>query len=223
MAYKPNDHHARRAKKEGFAARSVFKLQEIDAKFHLLERGQRVLDLGCAPGSWSQYAMTRIGTQGKLLGLDLKEVLYQYENAVFVKADIYETDIPALAAEHGIATPFDLVISDMAPKTTGYKGVDKAKSAGLCEMALLVAMKDGLLRPGGHFVCKIFDGPDLVPFRDELRKRFAKVGALRPESTRSSSTEVFLVGMGRKPDAPPYPETVTTGLAPLLRPDTPEV
>lgn len=207
MAYSPNDHYARKAKQENYVARSVYKLQELHQKFDLFRPGMQVLDLGCSPGSWSQWASEQIGPKGRILGIDLTKMFISVPGAHFVKADIYTADFPALCAEAGMEPRFHIVMSDMAPATTGSKAADKARSAALCEMALHVAL-NGLLRPGGAFVCKMLEGPDTPAFRTTLRQHFAKVGNLRPKSTRSSSTEVFFCAQGFKPalaEAPPVP------------------
>lgn len=197
MPYRPNDHYARKARKEQYNARSVYKLEEMDKKHHLFRRGQTVLDLGCAPGSWSQYISKRVGSSGRILGIDLSAVELGLPNVVTLQADIYEADIAALAETHNIRLPFNLIVSDMAPRTTGSKGTDKAQSAALCEMALHLA-QTGLLRKGGDFVVKMFEGPDTQPFRKTLLENFTKVATARPKSTRKSSKEIFLLGIGYK-------------------------
>jgi len=198
MAYRPNDSFAQRAKREHFAARSVYKLQEMDERWGLFRSGDGVIDLGCAPGSWSQYASQRVGPKGWVLGLDLTEVSHDLPNATFLQADIYEADLPALAAQHGLSLPADVVISDMAPKTTGMRATDQARSAALCEYAFYLCQK-GLLAFGGHFVCKMFEGPDTQPFHELLKQHFSSVHRLRPSSTRKSSKEFFFVGRGFTP------------------------
>lgn len=197
MPYRPNDPYAQKAKREHYPARSVYKLQEIDQKWALFRAGQSVLDLGCAPGSWSLYAAERVGPKGRVLGIDLTEVAVKAPNAVFYQGDIYTTDFHALATAHEIPLPFDLVISDMAPKTTGSKGTDQARSAALCEMALAVAQQH--LRPGGAFVCKLFDGPDTQPFRAELQHAFEKVAIFRPKAVRKNSKEIFFAAVRFSP------------------------
>lgn len=194
MAYKPNDHYAKKARQQKFAARSVFKLQEIDQKWALFRHDQSVLELGCAPGSWAQYISTRIGKRGTLLGIDLKPPEVNPPNTILVEADIYETDFEALASEHNVRVPFDVIASDMMTNTTGHRATDQAKSAGLCEMALEVAKQH--LAPGGNFVVKMFEGPDTQPFRKELQRLFGKSGTVRPKSTRKTSKEIFLVAKG---------------------------
>lgn len=204
MAYKPNDHYARKAKKEHFAARSVYKLEEIDKRFRLIRQGDNMIDLGCSPGSWSQYASQRIGGKGRILGIDLTQMKIDLSNAVFIKGNILETDMAALLIEHGMPTQVDAVISDMAPKTTGVKFTDQCRSLELCEMALMVARKH--LKPGGYFICKIFDGPDVQHFRADLKKSFKKIEMLKPESTRKESKEFFFIGLEFQAAAVPETE-----------------
>ena len=194
MSYKVNDHFAKKAKKEQYVARSVYKLQEIDNKFRILRNGDMVLDLGASPGSWSQYASKVVGDHGRVLGVDLKKVFLSIPNAVFVKADMLSADLSETILLHGFDKPFDVVISDMAPDTTTNRFTDQMRSLELCEMALATAQK--FLRAGGHFACKIFDSGDAMGFRDELRKNFKSVKLLRPKSVQQSSKEFFMVGMG---------------------------
>ncbi len=194
MAYKPNDHFAKKAKKEQYVARSVYKLMEIDQKYRLLKPGDRVLDLGASPGSWSQYASQKIGDHGRLLGVDLKKVFLSMPNAVFIKGDINILDFGPVLEQHGFTEPFDNIISDMAPDTSSSRFTDQMKSLELCEMALQTAHR--LLKPGGNFVCKIFDSGDAMTFRDDLKKCFKSVQLLRPKSVQNSSKEFFMIGMG---------------------------
>lgn len=196
MPYDRPDHYARRAKAENFAARSVYKLEEIDQRFHILRRGDQVIDLGASPGSWSQYASNVMGDKGRLLGIDLTEINLRLPNALFVQQDIFTADWPKLFVQAEIRPPVDVVLSDMAPKTTGIRITDQARSYELCEMALGVAQK--FLRPGGSFVTKMFDGPDFKLFETEMRKCFASVKPLRPKSTRKESKELFFIGQGFK-------------------------
>lgn len=203
MAYKPNDHYAQKARKENFAARSIYKLEEIDNKFKVLHPGDYVMDLGASPGSWSQYAARKIGEKGKILGIDLKPVTIKLSNAVFITGDINEIDFSSILLKNNFnsitQTPqstnqpiFDSIISDMAPNTTGNKFTDQARSYDLCILALETAKK--YLKSNGNFVCKIFDGPDAMLFRDDLKKYFNEVHILRPKSTQSSSKEMFMIG-----------------------------
>ncbi|HVK62799.1 MAG TPA: RlmE family RNA methyltransferase [Bdellovibrionales bacterium] len=196
MGYNPKDRFFHKAKQEGFAARSVYKLQEIDAKFKILKTGQTVLDLGASPGSWSQYASSKIGPSGRLLGVDLKPMTVSLPNATFIEADLRDLNLENVFREHGFTPPFDLVISDMMANTTGIKSVDQVRSMELCELALDVARR--FLKPGGNFVCKFFQSGEFGKLRLDIKKEFERLESLKPESTRSISKEIFLVGLKKK-------------------------
>jgi 23S rRNA (uridine2552-2'-O)-methyltransferase len=194
MAYKPDDHYAQKARKENFAARSVYKLQEIDAKHKIFRPGDQVLDLGAAPGSWSQYAVTAVGPRGCVLGIDLSPVAFRAPNFRFVEQDVFTADWPALFATAGIVPPIDVVISDMAPATTGISVTDHARSLALCQAALETAKQH--LRTGGSFICKLFDGEDAPAFREALKRLFRSVHSLRPQAVRKQSREFYLIAQG---------------------------
>ncbi len=196
MTYNPKDHYFKKAKQENFAARSVFKLEEIDKKYKMFRSGQVVLDLGASPGSWSQYASKMAGENGKVLGVDLSPVTVKLKNAVFIQADLRDLNLEDIFREHGFEPPFDIVMSDMAPKTTGIRMTDQARSMELCELALDVARR--FLKKDGDFVCKLFHSDDFTKLRDEMKKTFAKVEAVKPDSTRKISKEIFLVGIRKK-------------------------
>ena len=196
MTFKVKDHYYNKAKKENFAARSVFKLEEIDLKFRLFHSGQKVLDLGAAPGSWSQYSSKKIGAAGKILGLDLTKITIKLPNAVFVQADLRDLNLENIMKENGFEPPFDLVLSDMAPNTIGVRMTDQARSFELCELALEQARK--YLKPGGHFVCKLFHSEEFTTLKKEILSTFERFEAVKPESTRKISKEIFLVGLKKK-------------------------
>lgn len=196
MTYNPRDHFFKKAKQENFAARSVFKLEEIDKKYKLFRPGQTVLDLGSSPGSWSQYASRMVGEKGRVLGVDLSPMTVSLKNAVFIQADLRDLNLEEIFKEHGFEPPFNLVLSDMAPKTTGIRMTDQARSMELCELALDVARR--FLKKDGHFVCKLFHSDDFTKLRDEIKKSFHKFEAVKPESTRKISKEIFLVGISKK-------------------------
>jgi 23S rRNA (uridine2552-2'-O)-methyltransferase len=197
MVYNPKDFYFKQAKKENYAARAVFKIQEIDEKFRLFRPGQKVLDLGAAPGSWSQYASKKIGHQGRILGVDIQPIKLTMTNAVFINADMRDLDLGQTMSENGIAPPFDIVLSDMAPKTIGVRLTDQMRSLELCELALTTAER--FLKPRGSFVAKLFHSEEFEGFRKLLRDRFEKVDVLRPQSTRKGSKEIFFIAMGYKP------------------------
>jgi 23S rRNA (uridine2552-2'-O)-methyltransferase len=190
--YKKPDRFTVEAKKAGFPARSVFKLEEIDRRAKLLRPGMRVLDLGAAPGSWAMYAARKVGPNGKLLAVDLQPLTVSLAPpAVFVQGDALSLENEKLS----MFAPYDVVLSDMAPQTTGNRLGDQTRSFELCMRAIEVAA--ALLKDGGAFVGKIFMGEDLPLARAELRKHFAKERIMRPEGTRTVSYEVFLVAEGK--------------------------
>lgn len=196
MAYNPKDHYFKKAKELDYAARSVFKLEEIDQKFKILRTGQTVLDLGASPGSWSQFCSKKIGPTGRLLGVDLSPVTVKLPNAQFIQADLRDLQLREVFEQAGFLEPFDLVISDMAPKTTGIKSTDQARSFDLCMLALDTART--YLKPKGHFICKFFHSDDFTVLKDEIKKSFQRCEAVKPDSTRKISKEIFLVGLNKK-------------------------
>jgi 23S rRNA (uridine2552-2'-O)-methyltransferase len=196
MNYNPKDHFFKKAKKENFAARSVYKLEEIDKKVKFLKSGDWVLDLGASPGSWSQYASQKVGEKGRVLGIDLKPVTVNLKNAKFIEADLYDLNLAQVLRDQGFSEPFQVVMSDMAPKTTGIRVTDQARSFELCELALNVA--DQFLAKKGHFVCKLFHSDDFQELKKRIQEKYEKFEAIKPEATRSISKEIFLVGLRKK-------------------------
>ena len=191
--YAKPDHLTRAAKDAGYPARSVFKLEEIDRRVRLLKPGQHVLDLGAAPGSWSLYAAGRIGPNGKLFAVDLSPIGI----ALPPQAEFIQGDALSLANEDlARYAPYDVVLSDMAPNTTGSRITDQVRSAELFLRALAVAATLGA--KGGAFVGKIFMSDELPAARAELRKHYAAERLIRPEGTRAISTEIFAVGTGKR-------------------------
>lgn len=187
------DHYARKAKKENYAARSVYKLAEIQKKHRVIKRGDWVLDLGCAPGSWLQFAAEQAGPRGTVIGVDLKPVAIQLPgNVQVLTGDIHDLHADQPAPLKG---GFSVVLSDMAPATTGSKHADAVRSFVLCETALEVAA--ALLRPGGHFVCKIFQGEDFKSFCDKVKGAFERMHIFRPQSSRKGSKEIFIIGLNK--------------------------
>lgn len=197
MAYQPKDYYFQKAKTENYAARSVFKIQEIDERFKIFKPSYKILDLGAAPGSWSQYSSERVGRQGRILGIDLQPIKLTLPNAVFLTADLRQLDLVTIMTAQGIEPPFDVVLSDMAPKTTGIRVTDQTRSLELCELALRNAQK--FLRPRGTFVCKLFHSEEFGDFRNQLRSLFGRVEVIRPKSTRKESKEIFFVALQFQP------------------------
>jgi 23S rRNA (uridine2552-2'-O)-methyltransferase len=191
--YKGADHFTVAAKQQGYPARSVFKLEEIDRRIRILKPGMHVLDLGAAPGSWMLYTAQKIGRNGKLLAVDLTEITVPIpENTTFVQGDALSLENEALA----MYAPYDVVLSDMAPNTTGNRLGDQTRSYELFMRALAVAEK--LVKPGGAFVGKIFMGEDFANAKKAVKRVFGEERAIRPEGTRTNSYELFLVGLSRK-------------------------
>jgi 23S rRNA (uridine2552-2'-O)-methyltransferase len=186
---KRHDKFFKKAREGGYAARSVFKLEEIDKKFRLLRPGERVLDLGCRPGSWLKYAAGVVGRHGTVIGLDRAPLPAEIPGARALVGDVFTiTDEELL----GDLRAFDAVLSDMAPDTTGVRSADQARSAALVEEAL--GRAERLLAPGGVFVAKVFQGPDVPAIRKRMEQRFGEVFLYKPEASRSASAEVYLVG-----------------------------
>lgn len=185
------DHYSDRAREEKWLARSVYKLEEIDKKHRIIRPGFRLLDLGCYPGSWSQYCIKRVGKRGEVVGLDIKAPKrLSAENFRFIEADILTLEIDWLAQEVG---KIDLVISDLAPKTTGISLVDTSQSLILAEKALEISL--AVLKEKGHFLCKVFEGEDFKAFRDRTSGSFDQVRLLRPSAVRKRSREIYLLGL----------------------------
>jgi 23S rRNA (uridine2552-2'-O)-methyltransferase len=200
--YVPRDSFFKRAKREGWAARSVYKLEEIDRAVRLLSRGDRVLDLGASPGSWTQYASRAVGPSGQVVAVDLHPLRIPVPGNVRALAgDAFALEPEALrAAASGHS--FDVVLSDMAPATTGDHFVDQQRSADLCLRALSLAR--AVLRAGGHLVVKALEGESLREVVAAMRAEFRSVRLVRPKGSRKGSTEIFTIGLGRI--APPGEE-----------------
>ncbi len=196
--YDRHDHFYRQAKKEGFAARSIYKLDEIDSDYRILHKGDVVVDLGCAPGSWMQYVEERVLPGGRGYGIDLLPVKVAFGPHVrTIVGDAFAVTLEDLTDSPAGALPrVDVVLSDMAPNTTGIRSVDQARSMALSERALEVAVR--LLRPGGRFVVKVLEGGDMKSFVTACQEAFVTVKIRRPKSTRDGSTETFVVGLGRR-------------------------
>ncbi len=192
--YIPNDKWSQRAAEEGYRARSVYKLIELDLRYHLFVPGMHVLDIGAAPGSWLQYASKAVGPTGKILGIDLKEILPVDQNVVTKVCDIY--DDAALATELKSLgwQKVDLVLSDIAPNTSGIKDVDQWRSIELSQK--VVAIAEQYLRRGGAVVMKVFRGKDFDAFTQELKEHFSVMKVMSVTASRDRSREVYVVCKG---------------------------
>ncbi len=203
--YQRQDRFFRQAKKDAFVARSVYKLQELDKRFSLFRRGDVVLDLGCAPGSWLQYIARAVGKKGLVLGYDIAEPsislsphvrAFQEDVALLTSEGIEAQRLEAEQAS-GLkgSRRFDVVASDMAPKLTGIRDADQAKSIALATHALNLA--EDLLPEGKAFIAKVFQGRDTDAFLNRIRARFGPVKLIRPEATREGSREAFVFSRRR--------------------------
>lgn len=188
------DYYARQAKKNRYPARSVYKLMEIQRKYKVLQKDAIVVDLGCAPGSWMLYAAEVVGDQGIVTGIDKTPVTTPMPaHAIAHTGDMFD-----LQADDPIfnGKPADVVLSDMAPATTGHHTTDTARSHELAVAALTFAKT--ALKPGGNFVCKIFQGEDFKIFTDMVKSEFNRSAVFKPASCRKDSREIYVIGLGKK-------------------------
>ena len=190
-----NDPYVQRATAEGYRSRAAYKLLELDKKDRLLVPGQLVVDLGAAPGSWSQVVVAKLGTKGRVVAVDLLP-MEPLAGVHFVQGDFREQEVlDALLLALG-GRKADLVISDLAPNISGIGVSDQARSMYLCELALEFARQ--CLAPGGSLLVKVFQGAGFTEFLAAMRKAFAKVGSRKPEASRGRSSEMYLLGKGLK-------------------------
>lgn len=190
-----NDPYVKLAQKEGYRARAAYKLMEIDDKDKLIKPGMTIVDLGSAPGSWSQIAVKRLKGQGKVIALDILE-MQPIAGVTFIQGDFREESVLRLLEEQLNKSQVDLVIADMAPNISGVKDVDQAGAAYLTELALDFS-KDWL-KPSGNFLVKVFVGAGFEDILHNMRQMFDKVVTRKPKASRDRSTEVYLLGIGRK-------------------------
>lgn len=191
-----NDPYVKLAQKEGYRARAAYKLMEIDDKDKLIKPGMTIVDLGSAPGSWSQVAVQRLKGQGKVIALDILD-MQPLAGVTFIQGDFREESVLRVLEEKINKMPVDLVIADMAPNISGVKDVDQAGAAYLTELALEFS-KDWL-KPGGNFLVKVFIGVGFEEILHNMRQMFDKVVTRKPKASRDRSSEVYLLGIGRKP------------------------
>jgi 23S rRNA (uridine2552-2'-O)-methyltransferase len=192
---KKKEHFYKEAKRVGYRARSAFKLKQIQRRFHLIQKDNILIDLGAAPGGWSQVAKELVGKHGTVIGADLSAIK-PLDDVVFIQGDITkpETIERIIGAMKGKRA--DVVLSDMSPDISGNYSVDQARSAWLCDTALRIASQ--ILRPGGHFLCKIFEGEDTRSFLEKVKIQFMIVKTFSPEASRKSSSEVYIVAKSFK-------------------------
>ena len=211
MSYVPFDKWALRAQKEGYAARSAYKLVDIDCRFHVFKKGDLVLDLGCAPGSWIQVAADKIGTKGFIIGVDLEPLKIKKPlNLSFIKKDIYDQDLnqvinkvvnPDAPRGSGLRPErrrkkFDIVLSDLSPKTTGQKDIDQWKAHELALKVLDIIKIE--LKKSGRAVIKVFEGPDTPEIIKLCKEIFKRVHLIKPMASTKGSKETYIVAIDKK-------------------------
>lgn len=194
-SYEKPDFWSRKAFSEGYPARSVYKLQEIDQKFGMIKKNYKVLDLGAAPGSWTTFLLRTMDGSGKVVSCDLNPLSKSVkgENLVFIQGDLQQKEIFDKIKAEG---PFDLVVCDAAPLTTGNRVVDTARSQGLVKMAIWYA--ETMLKTGGNFAVKIFQNGDQQALLKKMREVFTNAKGFKPVACRSESFETYLIGLGKK-------------------------
>ena len=193
------DPYVAEAKRLGYRSRAAFKLVELDDRFRLLKPGAKVVDLGAAPGGWSQVAVARVRpetSRGAVVAVDIAG-LEPIAGAETLGADVFAPDLPELVRQH-LRGPADVVLSDMAPSASGHPGADHLRIVGLAEAAAEVAM--AVLAPGGSFVCKVWQGGTTRELLALLKRRFATVRHAKPPASRAESAEVYVVATGFRPD-----------------------
>jgi 23S rRNA (uridine2552-2'-O)-methyltransferase len=193
LARNAKDKYVKRARQEGARSRAIYKLEEIDRRDRLLHPGMTVVDLGAAPGGWSQYVKSRVGDSGRVLALDILP-MEPIVGVEFIEGDFTEPPVLDLLVQRLQGKPVDLVISDMAPNMTGVASVDQARSMNLAELAL--EFSDKSLKPGGSLLIKTFQGAGFNEFYAQLRRRFEKLATRKPSASRSESKEIYLLGRG---------------------------
>lgn len=189
-----NDPYVAAAKAKGYRSRAAFKLKELDQRFHMLKRGARVLDLGAAPGGWSQVARERVGDEGKVVAADILE-MEPITGVDILLLDMLDERAPEML-KAALGGPADLVLTDMASPTTGHRETDHIRTLALFEAAFDLAVE--VLRPGGGFVGKVFQGGATNEILARVKKKFSDVKHVKPPASRAESVELYLVALGFK-------------------------
>lgn len=192
------DAYYKKAKKDGYRSRAAFKLQQLNDRFKLIKSGDAVIELGAAPGGWSQVIMEMVGNKGFLIGVDLQGIK-PIDGMNFIKGDFTEEETRAsmdrIMKKHG-REKVDAVVSDMSPNISGHYSMDQARSIWLAGLALDSAKQH--LKPGGNFLVKVFEGEDFKPFLDKVKEAFRDVKVHSPSASRKSSSEVYVAALGFK-------------------------
>ena len=190
-----SDEFVKKAQRDGYRARSAYKLIEIDDKDHLIKPGMTIVDLGATPGSWSQVAVQRLKGHGRVIALDILE-MQPLAGVEFIQGDFREDAVLQQLENSLGGRQVDLVIADMAPNISGISDVDQSRAAYLTELALEFSIK--WLKPGGHFLVKVFAGSGFDDIIKSMRDHFEKVATRKPKASRDRSSEIYLLGLRRK-------------------------
>ncbi len=194
MAFNRQDGFYKKAKREGKRSRATYKIEELDQRFKVFRKGQKILELGAAPGGWMEYIAKRVGVTGYVLGLDLQNIAdLPSPPCITLVADILAPETGPLI-DSLVTPPFDGAVSDLAPNLTGIKATDQANSIAILETALELVKER--LAEGGFFICKVFQGNELKSFQQQLKNCFAKVTLAKPKASRKTSAEIYLVATG---------------------------
>jgi 23S rRNA (uridine2552-2'-O)-methyltransferase len=188
-----DDPYVKRAQDEGVRSRAVYKLEELDQKDHLLKPGITLVDLGAAPGGWSEYAAKKLAGKGKIIATDILEMDY-LDGVEFIQGDFREDDVLQKLLDAMSNQKADLVISDMAPNISGVDAIDQPASMYLVELALDLARQ--ILKPGGHFVVKVFQGAGFDDYKKDVKSSFKVLKVRKPKASRARSREVYIFGQG---------------------------
>ncbi|MFO7677629.1 MAG: RlmE family RNA methyltransferase [Thermoplasmatota archaeon] len=192
---KKREHYYKQAKKVGYRARSAFKLKQIQKKFHIFSPNDIVIDLGAAPGGWSQIAQEYVGESGQVISIDLLPIK-PLENILILQRDMTNKETIGEIKQHMKNNKADVVLSDMSPDISGNYSIDHARSIWLCRNALDTALE--FLKPGGHFVCKIFEGEETKIYIDSVKNHFSNVKKFSPSASRKSSSEIYMIAKSLK-------------------------
>jgi 23S rRNA (uridine2552-2'-O)-methyltransferase len=207
MKYNPKDAFYRKAKKEGYRSRAAYKLEEINRRFSLVRPGDRVVDLGAAPGGWLQVLARAAGKSGKVVGVDLQKMeAFKEPGIILLEADITAEETAA-TIRRLLGSAADCVVSDLAPRLSGIRDADVSRSAELVRSAL--QLSESLLKPGGKLLVKAFQGSETDVLFAEIQKRFASAQRTRPEATRQGSSEIYFLARGFKPSSKPVEAPVS--------------
>lgn len=194
MAKRTKDFFYKQAKEEGVVARSFFKIEDLDQKYRLIKPKMRIMDVGAAPGSWIQYLLRKTGDEGFIYALDLNPLTISVpDNVVFDQKNLFDISPEEVHEQHGM---FDLIISDVAPRTTGSDFVDQTRSYELVEHVRNIAIK--VLKKNCHMICKMYQSGDTKKFTEDMKKVFSSVEIQKPESSRKQSREIFIIGLNKK-------------------------